>query len=154
MTPIEILSDAKGRAISPTTISKRINKFGGSYSHTIKEIVNYSRVLDSDGEVFIKCASSILSNFKMTRSGPFHVNLDATLRNCWKLVGANLKEINNSVRRSGFPRDRYIVELGDQERKELISGNMGNHKKPIAFHDGENILRTRWSEQDPFFGLT
>lgn len=121
MTLIDVLLDTKGRAISPIEISERIIKFGGSYSDTIREIIDNSRVLDSDGEVFIQCASRILSNFKMTRSGPFHVNLNAKLRNCWKSVGANLKEINDSVRKSGLPRDRYILELGQQKREELIA---------------------------------
>ena len=33
----------------------------------------------------------------------------------------NLKEINNSVRKSGLPRDRYILEVSDRERDEVIA---------------------------------
>ena len=75
MSPSEILFDAKGHAISPIEISERIIAFGDSYNDAIKEIINNSKVLDNDGEVFIKCASRILSNFGMTRSGPFHGNI-------------------------------------------------------------------------------
>ena len=74
MSPCEILLDAKGHAISHIEISERIKAFGESYKDTTKEIINNSKVLDKDGEVFIKCASRILSNFGMTRSGPFHGN--------------------------------------------------------------------------------
>jgi len=62
-----------------------------------------------------------LSNFGMTRRGPFHENCSEKLRNCWDAVGAKLKEINNSVRKSGFPRDRYILELSEEEREGLIA---------------------------------
>jgi len=120
MSLSEILFDEKGQAISPMEISERIILFGDSYSNTIKEIINNSKVLDKDGEVFIKCASLILKNFKMTRRGPFHENCSEKLRMCWDAVGANLKEINNSVRKSGLPRDRYILELSVEERNGLI----------------------------------
>ena len=45
MSPSEILLDAKGHAISPIDISKRIIAFGNSYSNAIKEIINNSKVL-------------------------------------------------------------------------------------------------------------
>ena len=122
MSPSEILFDAKGDAISHKEISERIKAFGESYKDTTKEIINYSKVLDNNGKVFIECASRLLSNFGMTRSGPFHRNnIDETLRGCWNAVGADLIEINNSVRKSGLPRDRYLVELNVREREGLIA---------------------------------
>jgi hypothetical protein len=120
MSPSEILFDIEGHAISPIEISESIIAFGNGYNDAVKEIIDGSKVLDDDGVVFIKCASRILSSFKMTRSGPFHENMDERLRDCWDAVGANLIGINNSVRRSGLPRDRYIVELGKLESVELI----------------------------------
>jgi hypothetical protein len=121
MNPIEILFDAKGYAISPDEISDRILEFGDSYNNAVKEIINDSKVLDNDGEVFIKCASRILSNFGMTRSGAFHGKMNEVLHSCWNAGGTNLKEINNSVRISGLPRGRYILELSDPEREKLIA---------------------------------
>jgi len=121
MSPIEILLDAKGHAISHIEISEIIKAYGDSYSDATKYIIDNSKVLDKDGEVFINCASRILSKFKMTRSGPFHGNYDEKLRNCWNAVGTNLIEINNSVRKSGLPRDRYILELSEREREGLIA---------------------------------
>ena len=146
MSPREILFDANGHAISPNEISERINEFGDSYSNAIKEIINYSKVLDNDGEIFIKCASRILSNFRMTRRGPFHANSNEILRGCWIAVGAHLKEINNSVRKSGLPRDRYILELSDRERDGCDRGNLANHKRTFTFHNGGYFLWTRWSQ--------
>ena len=138
MSRIEILMDAEGQAISPIEISEKIEAFEESYKDAIKEIINYSKDLDNDGEVFIKCASRILSNFGMTRSGPFHGNIiDETLHCCWNAVGANLKEINNSVCKSGLPRDRYILELSVQEREGLIAEIWLITKKLLPFTMGK-----------------
>jgi len=137
MSPSEILLDAKGQAIRPTEISKRIIEFGNSYSDAIKETINNSKVLDDDGEVFIKCASRILSNFGMTRNGPFHLNCNEKLRCCWSAVGAKLKEINNSVLKSGLHRDRYILDLSEQEREGLIVEIWLITKRLLPFTMGE-----------------
>jgi len=137
MSPREILMDAKGHAISPSEISERINEFGDSYSNAINEMINNSKVLDNDGEVFIKCASRILSNFGMTRSGPFHENCSEKLRECWDAVGVRLKETNNSVRKSGLPRDRYILELSERVREVLIAEIWLITKKLLPFTMGE-----------------
>ena len=40
MGPIQILFDAKGLAISPSEISKRIINFGDSYNNAVKKIIN------------------------------------------------------------------------------------------------------------------
>jgi hypothetical protein len=137
MSPSEILLDARGHAVSPIEISNRINAFGDSYSDAIKEIINNSKILDNEGEVFIKCASRILSNFKMTRRGPFHLNYYEKLRSCWNAVGANLKEINNSVLKSGLPRDRYLLELSEREREVLIAEIWLITKKLLPFTMGK-----------------
>lgn len=121
MNPREILFDAKGDAICHREISERIKAFGESYKDTTREIINSSKVLDNNGKVFIECASQLLKNFGMTRKGLFHRNkIDETLHNCWNAVGDDLK-INKSVRKSGLPRDRYLVELSVQEREGLIA---------------------------------
>jgi len=137
MSLSEILLDEKGQAICPTEISERIDAFGDSYKDAIKEVINNSKVLDKDGEVFIRCASRILSNFGMTRSGPFHGNYDERLRSCWNAVGANLKGINDSVLKSGLPRDRYILELGGREREGLIAEIWVITKKLLPFTMGK-----------------
>jgi hypothetical protein len=137
MSPIEILFDEKGQAISPIEISERILEFEDSYNDTVKEIINDSKVLDNDGEVFIKCASRLLSNFGMTRSGAFHGKMNEVLHSCWNAIGANLIEINNSVRKGGLLRDRYILELNEQEREELIAKIWLITKKLLPFTMGE-----------------
>ena len=137
MSPSGILFDAEGQAIRPTEISERITAFGNSYNDAVKEIINDSKVLDDEGVVFIKCASRILSNFKMTRRGVFHGNSDEILRSCWNAVGADVKEINNSVCKSGLPRERYILELSVRDRDELIEEIWRITKKLLPFTMGE-----------------
>ena len=137
MGSIGILFDVDCHAISPVAISERISASGNSYNDAVKEIIDGSKVLDDDGVVFIKCASRILSSFKMTRSGPFHENMDERLHDCWDAVGANLMGINNSVRKSGLPRDRYILELSKPEREELIAEIWGITKSILPFTTGK-----------------
>jgi hypothetical protein len=137
MSSRELLLDSKGHAISPFEICERIIAFGESYKDTTKEIINKSKVLDNSGDVFIKCASRILSNFGMTRSGPFQGNCNEILQSCWNAVGANLIEINNSVRKSGLLRDRYILELSVQGREELIAEIWLITKKLLPFTMGK-----------------
>ena len=133
MSLIEILFDIEGRAIAPEYISEKIGAFGDQYNDATSEIIHNSKNLDKNGEKFVQCASQILSSFGMTRSGPFHVNCDDTLHSCWKAIGTNLIEINNSVRESGLSRDRYIVEISDPERDELISEIWLITKKLLPF---------------------
>jgi hypothetical protein len=137
MSLIEILFDAKGYPISPFEIGERNKEFGDSYSDAIKEIINNSKILDNDGKVFIKCATRILKNFRMTRSGPFHENCNDILLSCWNAVGAKLLEINNSVLNSRLSRDRYILELGERDREELIAEIWQITKKLLPFTMGK-----------------
>ena len=137
MSSKEILFDVEGLAITPAQISERVVEFGDSYNDATQEIIYASKILDKDGEVFIKCASRILSNFGMTRSGPFHVKGNEKLRSCWNVIGTNLIDIKNSVRKSGLSRDRYMVELSEPERKELIDEIWLLTKKLLPFTMGK-----------------
>jgi hypothetical protein len=137
MSPSEILFDTNGQAINPIEISEKIIAFGDSYNDVVKEIINNSKELDDNGEVFIKCASRILSNFGMTRRGIFHGNNSEILRSCWNAIGANLKGINNSVRKSSLSRDRYILELSELEREKLIAEIWLITKKLLPFTMGD-----------------
>lgn len=137
MFPCEILFDENGLAISPKEISDKIIAFGDSYNETVKEIINNSKILDNEGAVFIKCASRLLSNFGMTRRGTFHGNNNEILHSCWHAIGANLMEINDAVRNSGLPRDRYILELSELDRKELIGEIWLITKKLLPFTMGD-----------------
>jgi len=124
-----ILFDNKGRALSSEEIHEKIAEFSYSYKAAIQEIIRKSRVLDEDGEVFVRCTARILSNFGMTRAGVFKgvkildngtVDGKQILFECWKKIGNRLLEINKSVIFSGFSRDRYLLELSKSERERLL----------------------------------
>ncbi len=122
MSRNKILFTSDGRAITPKIIHDKIAHFGNSYIDTTHKIILNSEVLDKNGEVFIKCASLILTNFGMTRSGPFKkgVNINI-LRDCWSKIGGNLIAINKSILKSGCSRDRLLLELDQQQLEELIA---------------------------------
>jgi hypothetical protein len=136
MSTKEILFDSKGQAISHIEISTKLKEFGDSYNNAAAEIINASTILDKNGEVFIKCSSRILENFKMTRSGPFHGRCEEVLCRCWDAIGTNLIDINTSVRNSGISRDRYILELRPQDRDYLIAEIWLITKKLLPFTMG------------------
>lgn len=119
MTLNNILFNSADIAITPDEISKNIDGFG--YNDAIHKIIQESKELDREGEVFIKCTARILSNFGTTRSGPFkgveineagNVNGKEILLNCWQVVGNHLLEIYNAVLESFYSRNRYLLELG------------------------------------------
>ena len=115
-------------ALKPETITERILAFGDKYNNVTKDIIRDSRVLDKDGKTFIKCASRILSSFGMTRSGPFKgagiagkTKKEKILSECWDAIGGRLLKVNKSVLESGLFRDRYLLELSEPERTQLIA---------------------------------
>ena len=137
MFPVPILMDENGHAIEPETISAEINEFGYSYNDVVKGIIDKSRDLKENGQVFIECASQILSKFGMKRSGPFHENLDGVLHDCWNEVGADLVEIHNSILKSGLSRDRYLLGISKPEREELIDEIWKITKRLLPFTMGK-----------------
>lgn len=134
----------EGRAITPEQIRGKIAKFG--YKKATQEIIRDSKVLDKDRKVFHRCTARILSNFGMTRSGPFkgvkfaengNVNGDEKLRKCWSEIGDDLMEIRSVVSNSGYSRDRYLLELSELERERLIAEIWLMTKRLLPFTMGE-----------------
>ena len=102
MSANNILFNAKCNATTPDKINKAIIEFGDSYNNAVAEIIQDSKMLDENGEVFVKCTARILTNFKMTRNGPFkgvkitkngNVIGKKILVDCWKGIGNHLMEI-------------------------------------------------------------
>ena len=140
----KILFDEAGQAKTPGKIRKEIDAF--AYKDAVHEIICDSKGLDRGGEVFVKCTARILSNFGMTRGGPFKgvrimkdgsVNREEALLACWEHIGSSLIEVRNAIPRSGHSRDRYLVELGKSECTELIAKIWYLTKKLLPFTMGE-----------------
>ncbi len=143
MSSCDILFDEQV-AVKPETITERIAAFGDKYNEATKDIIRDSRELDKDGKAFIKCASRILSSFGMTRSGPFKgagiagkINKKKILSECWDAIGVRLLEVNKSVLESGLSRDRYLLELSEPERAQLIAKVWLMTKKLLPFTMGK-----------------
>ena len=140
MSYYNILFGKDGNPIAPNKISKKIDGFG--YNLATCQIIQDSKKLDRSGEVFLKCTARILSNFGMTRSGPFKgVRIDENgnvsgkeiLLNCWNAIGGQLIQIRSSIPKSGYPRDRYLLELDELKREGLISKIWSVTKQLLPF---------------------
>ena len=123
-----VLFNATGEAIRPDEISGKIDDFG--YNDAVREVIRNCRELDREGEVFVKCTARLLSNFGMTRSGPFKgfkIKEDGSVKNkevllaCWERIGDGLIEIRHAIPKSGYSRDRYLVELSESELAKLAA---------------------------------
>ena len=128
MYTLKILFNSDGNAIAPYEISQKIDDF--KYNDAVQIIIRDSNLLKSDGEAFIQCAAKILTNFKMTRTGPFKglkidengkVNSKDVLRCCWDEIGNELLAIRRSISESSYSRDRYLLELSGYERRKLVA---------------------------------
>ena len=122
-----ILFDA-GQAIAPDKIAAKVDRF--RYRTAVSKTIRDSRKLDKRGKVFVKCTARILSNFGMTRSGPFRgvrVKTDGSvsgrgiLMACWERVGGDLMETRSAIPTVGCARDRYLLELSESDRTELAA---------------------------------
>jgi len=111
-----ILFKTAGNPKTAEEIGGEIARFG--YNDAVHRIIQDSRELDRNGEVFIKCTARILSNFGMTRGGPFkgvkitrngNVSRKEKLLECWDEVGERLMTIHDAVLGSGYSRDRYLL---------------------------------------------
>lgn len=114
-----------GRPIAPDHIRKRVDTF--PYRQATQQTIRDSSALDKD--LFVRCTARILSNFGMTRAGPFkgvritkggNVSHKRMLLECWDEIGDDLLAIRESVSNSGHSRDRYLLTIGDSERESLI----------------------------------
>lgn len=132
-----ILFTATDDAITPDEICEKIACFG--YNDAVAQIIQNSKILDENGEVFVKCASLILSHFGMTRSGRFKEfeKQREILVNCWTEVGEYLIKIHDSVIKSGLSRDRYLVELSEYKLEELIAEIWLITKRVLPFTMGK-----------------
>lgn len=144
MSSVNLLFNSRGRAITPNEIRKKIAEF--SYKEATREIIEKSKGLDKDGEVFVTCTARILSNFGMTRAGAFkgvgiasngEINGKEILLECWNEIGNDLITIRNSVRQSRHSRDRYLLELSDVDRERLIAQIWEMTKRLLPFTMGK-----------------
>jgi len=137
-----ILFNPEGIAISPQKIQNKISQFRNDYIETTYKIIQDSEKLDRNGKVFVNCASLILSNFGMTRSGPFKKDksIDEILLGCWNEVGNGLIKIRDSIIDGGLSRDRFLVELDQNTHDNLIAEIWSLMKQLLPFTMGDTTF--------------
>jgi len=132
-----ILFQTDGRPIDPAHIADSVAAFGDSYNDAAHTIIRESAGLDEDGTVFRACASRILSSFGMTRGGIFRTRGAEVLQACWREIGSDLLDIRASVGSGGLDRDRYLLELDEDSRTELIGDVWSLMKRLLPFTMGK-----------------
>ena len=123
-----LFSRETGQVRAPSEVAARTHSF--PYRDAVRTVIHDSVKLDKGGEVFARCTARILSNFGMTRSGPFRgvrikkdgsVNGRGILMACWERVGGDLMETRSAIPTVGCARDRYLLELSESDRTELAA---------------------------------
>ena len=120
MISCNILFSADGKQLPINQVVDIVNHFGESYSNTTSSIIKESCSLDEKGDALHSCAASILSNFGMTRQGIFKNRLEDTLTKCWEEIGLCIIEQKNQILDSHLSRNRFIIDINDQDREETI----------------------------------
>lgn len=126
-----ILFKKNGKPYSTANIKNKIYGFGNSYNKAVKDIIGLSKTLDQEGTVFIRCAARILTNFKMTRRGPFkgvkisktgHVTGGKVLQRCWNEIGSDIFEIKAKIIKATEPKQqgRFLLNISDKDREKTI----------------------------------
>ena len=123
-----VLLSKNERPYSPDQIKQEISNFGHGYNRTVMEIIHGSRN-ELTREVFLKNVAVLMSNFLMTRSGPFRgvrynrreakVVGEDKIGPCWKAAGKNmteLKEFISSRPESSYQRVLTDMKIGDQRK--------------------------------------
>lgn len=115
--------------ISPRVVVGEINSFGTSYTNTVREIITSTETDVINEELFIRNTAKILTNFKMTRQGPFKgvrfssdkvVDPNNILDLCWNAIGGQLNEIKRHLNSCHLtPRSRSLILMDTQQLDEV-----------------------------------
>ena len=119
-TIMKILFNEETAPISLKTIKKLITDF--PYTDTSEKVIRDSYTLDKEGNVFLKNASLVLSNFGMTRSGRFKdpAERQKILKECWNSVGERIFKIHQIAINGDYNRDRFLLEVDSRSRENII----------------------------------
>lgn len=144
---IQILFNSKKEPYSPLYIKDQIEGFGFGYNKAVVDILEWSNILDNEGEVFLRCATRILTNFKMTRNGPFKgLKLDETgkvvngkiLKKCWEIIGPDILEIKYSINKTRTYPGRFLLDSSKKDRDTVIRKVWSSTKKILPYTMGKH----------------
>jgi len=147
ITNMRVLFDNLGKPHPKAYVEKCMKKFGRSYSRTVQEIIRNTRD-EINEDIFIKNAARLMSNFKMTRRGPFKGvglfggkgpdNDQKILNASWKAIERSVLDLKQFlIGRPNTTRSRVLVEISEVERKQLAAKIWGMFKKllPLCMSD-------------------
>jgi hypothetical protein len=118
--------------IPPDDVSQAVSDFGESYARTVRTIIRNTGGPDIDKALFLKNCASLLTNFKMTRAGPFKgirvaepkdkvLDPKGKLEDAWDRIGKDLVSLKGVLSRAGLkPRSRTLLLLDEASRKDVI----------------------------------
>ncbi len=127
---MNILFNKNGRPYKKSYITRCIRNFGSSYKETVYFIIRNTAQAITEDIFKVNCAR-LLSNFKMTRQGPFKgikwdeaniVDPKGKLALCWHEVGEDLILARNFLNGLNLnPRSRVLVLLDKDSRIEVVT---------------------------------
>ena len=146
---MKILFNKKGKPIKPGAISLAISNFGNSYNETVQDIIVHSRN-GVDRKIFFENVAKLMSNFKMTRQGPFKgiyytdgkvIDPNGQIAACWKGVGDSAIKLREFLdeKRTGS-RARVLVEMSHSAQKEVASELWNMFKRLVSLCMGKYTL--------------
>jgi hypothetical protein len=118
--------------IPPDDIFRAVSEFGNSYAETVQKIIRNTDCEDLDKDLFLKNCAILLTNFKMTRAGPFKgirfedstekvLDPIRKVEDAWDRIGKDLVSLKGIVSRAGLkPRSRTLLLLDEASRKDVI----------------------------------
>jgi hypothetical protein len=126
---VKVLFDNLGNPHSKAYIEECLKKFGQSYSLTVRGIIGATEERIDKG-IFLNNAARLMSNFKMTRRGPFKgvrvfntkgVDNDrGILSESWKVIGESALHLKKFlISQPNATRQRVLVEISEDERKRV-----------------------------------
>ena len=127
-------------------VEKCVGKFGRSYSKTVQEIIRDSRGEITE-DIFLKNTARLMSNFKMTRRGPFKgvghidgkvIDPDGILAASWHAIGSPAMDMKSLlIGKPSANRARILVEVSENERNLVTTKLWTMFKKllPLCMSD-------------------
>jgi len=112
-----------GRPAGVDKIKATVKEFNArfGYQTTVREIIRRSEK-DFDRETFFMNSAQLMTNFKMTRSGPFKgvtykngnfSDPNGVLETCWKEIGKDLVSLRASISLRWQNRTRILADVDD-----------------------------------------
>ena len=126
---MKVLFDSSDNPHPEAYVKKCVAAFGRSYCLTVQEIIRETedRI---DEAIFLSNAAKLMSNFKMTRRGPFKGvgfsrgkafdNEHRILSKSWNAIEKTVLDLKNFlISRPNADRKRILVEISEVERKQV-----------------------------------